>query len=405
MVSLYYSLPYLFLIMCLLFLFFNEQRRFSLFSKGVSISLAFLIVLFFLGGCFFVKADWVSYYPFFQSLPTIGEFNLSKYRIVDSYWLFEIGFVVYSAIVKTFCPDYFVWMFVNVAIDLGIFIFILHRFKVASVILPIIVWLSLYGFETEINQLRSSKAVAILLLSLVYVEKRSIVKFYALVLLAYTFHHVSLAFVPVYFMNKRNLSSMWMIVLFIIGTFSYFTNILFIRMDLLLALLPESDAMSVMGYSERGAGRNVSLSGIWDYLINAIAFVVLLIVLKRNSNRKSFDVLVYNLSFLSICSALFLSFSYDVAHRISLLFVVAHSIVFTKYYFFYCKTNRSLQLIFILFCLVSTSLNNCRIFDTYKNVLFTSQSISMRMSQALENISRYSGRFWTIQSHWYNIKP
>lgn len=405
-VSLIYSIPYVVLLLTLFFFYLCERGKVRGISSKTSIVCAFIVVWFFIGGGYFLGMDWLSYYPFFESLPPLYRFNLANYSIGDYYGAFEIGFVLYSALMKAVFPDYFVWQFFNVAIDLAALIFVFRRYSVASVILPLIIWLSLYGFETEINQLRSSKAVALYMLSLRYIVDRKVFKFLLLVLLAYTFHHVSLIFIPTYFLHKRVLSLKWMILIFSIGTVVYFAGNVFFNVKLLGYFLPESDAQSAYGYIGNAGSRALSLSGIWDYISKLFLFCFLCLYYKYLGNKSS-ERLLYNLAFLSIVFALYFSFSYSLGHRLSLLFFFANAIILSKLYLACMKKPKYLGVsqIICLFCLASVCLENSSMLVRYENVLISSQSVEMRKREALKDASRYSGGHLRYETIWRLVQP
>lgn len=405
-ISLIYSIPYAILLLILFFFYLCERGKVKGISSKTGIVCAFIVVLFFIGGGYFLGMDWMSYYPFFESLPPLYRFNLANYSIGDYYGSFEIGFVLYSALIKAAFPDYFVWQFFNVAIDLVVLMIVFRRYNAASVVLPLIIWLSLYGFETELNQLRSSKAVALYMFSLKYIVERKAFKFFLLMLLAYTFHHVSLIFIPTYFLHKRVLSLKWMIFIFSIGTVVYFIGNIFFNAGLLSYFLPESEVQSVNGYIENTGSRAQSLSGIWDYISKLFQFCSLCLYYKYLGNKNS-ERLIYNLAFLSIVLALYFSFAYSIGHRLSLLFFFANAVILSKLYPACGKKqiySRVPQII-CLFCLASVCLENSSMLVSYKNVLISSQSVEIRKREALRDASRYSGGYLRYKTEWRKSQP
>ena len=405
-VSLFYSIPYILLLFSLFFFYCCERRRIRFLSSKGAIICAYIFVLLFIGGAYFLREDWVSYYPFYESLPPISKFDLSNYSVGDYYGTLEIGFVLYSALLKVFFPDYFVWQFFNVAIDLIALGLAFRRYGSISLVFPLIVWLSLYGFETEMNQLRSSKAVSLYLFSLKYVKERKLIKFLLLILLAYTFHHVSLIFVPTYFLHRRVLPLKWMILIFCIGSFFYFVGKIFFNAQILNYFLPKTDIQSAYDYMKNDGSNAFSLSGIWDYLSKLFLFCSLCLYYKYLRKRKG-EILIYNLAFLSIVFALYFSFSYSIGHRLSLLFFFANAIILSKLYFLFNRKKSFFYVsrIIFLFCVLSVCVENSSMLVRYENVLFSPQSIEMRKREAMQDVSRYSGGYLKYETVWHIIRP
>lgn len=67
-----------------------------------------MIIFFGLRG--YVASDWISYTQFYEDVPPIYNLFSSGYlKIVN----FELGFVLFSSIIKTFSDNYIFYSFVN----------------------------------------------------------------------------------------------------------------------------------------------------------------------------------------------------------------------------------------------------------------------------------------------------
>lgn len=113
-----YTIPYgiSFLILC--YFFWREQR-----GDTNAKWKAFFLLLFFIGLRGFVASDYINYYPFFQNLPTIFDLQFEGFYTGE----FEFGFILYSSLVKTIFPNYFLGFFLNALIDLSILFYMLRH--------------------------------------------------------------------------------------------------------------------------------------------------------------------------------------------------------------------------------------------------------------------------------------
>ena len=99
--SVLYAIPYIIIFGTLWFLYLNEVGRIKNgLSPKHSRNLAFSLLLVFIGLRGHLYSDFISYYPFFENLPTINKLN----DIFQGN--FEPGFVIYSSVLKTIIPNY-----------------------------------------------------------------------------------------------------------------------------------------------------------------------------------------------------------------------------------------------------------------------------------------------------------
>lgn len=219
-----YSIPYIILIIFFLFVFFVEN---TINLKQNSVSFLNFIVLFsfivFFGFRGFVGWDWYLYFPFYKTLDPIYSLQISKYN-------FDVGFVVYSSIIKTITEDYHCFIFISILIDA----FLLHLFFKRY--LPkkyyafgFALFLVFYGTILEINLMRNVKSLLLFLLSLKYIENRNLLKFILLNILGALFHWSSFVFFPLYFFLHKKFSLKFFIPIFLLGCFVFIANVQYIK--------------------------------------------------------------------------------------------------------------------------------------------------------------------------------
>ena len=163
-VSFLYSIPYLTIAVLLLSLSNFEWKKQT---KKITITFVFIILLVFWGLRGHLYTDYISYYPFFQRIPDITKLNW-RYIVNNE---FEAGFVIYSSIIKTICPNYYFWVFVNSLIDLLILTHFFKRYS-NSTLWSYIFFFGFMGLTIEINLLRNVKSIMLFLLSIPFLEKK-----------------------------------------------------------------------------------------------------------------------------------------------------------------------------------------------------------------------------------------
>lgn len=195
-----FSIPYIGIAFIVIFLYLNEKRVITVFSTKNAQRLTFVVILLFIGLRGHIYSDFINYFVFFQNLPSLTKLTASSFTD----WYFEPGFTLYSSILKTICPNYYAWVFINTFIDLLVFNFVFKRYT-KSRILPILFFLAFNGLYIEFNLYRNVKAIDLFLLSLPYLEKRRLVPYMALNILGMTFHTTSIIYLPLYYILNREL--------------------------------------------------------------------------------------------------------------------------------------------------------------------------------------------------------
>ena len=109
------SIPYLIFTAIIAVLYFGELGRLKGVSKSVSINLAYLVALIFIGLRGHVMTDYVNYVPTFSRIPNITSLSFKGFDAL------EPGFVLYTSLIKSLGFNYFGWVFINTLIDFVVF--------------------------------------------------------------------------------------------------------------------------------------------------------------------------------------------------------------------------------------------------------------------------------------------
>jgi hypothetical protein len=186
-------------------------------NKGQSIRtvriFTILGFLFFYGLRGYVFSDWYNYEYFFQNLTTfwsgnfINEFNDNNR---------EVGFFLYSVIIKSICPNYFFWTFISSFIDVLLLDVIFRRYAKYYVLAFVV----FYVFAADVmmfNYMRNIKSILLFLISLKYLHERKFLPYILLNLAGISFHISALVYIPLYFVLHRRFSKLLMLITFVAG--------------------------------------------------------------------------------------------------------------------------------------------------------------------------------------------
>lgn len=221
-----YSIPYLIFLLYLFVLVYYDVLFLKKNINNLRIRIFTILgFLFFFGLRGFVFSDFVSYYKFFDNVPTIWNSSLFYLFENNNNLNYEPGFVIYTYFVKSIIPNYFGWIFVSVLIDIILLDVIIRRYS-KFYVLAFILYFVFGGEAIEFNLMRNVKAILIFLYSLKYIEEHKPVKYFSLNLLALSFHTSAIVFFPLYYFLNKSIDKK---VLWFIFSFGVFFVILQIR--------------------------------------------------------------------------------------------------------------------------------------------------------------------------------
>lgn len=361
-VSFVYSIPYL-TIAVLLFSLSNFEWKKQ--TKEITIIFVFIILLVFWGLRGHLYTDYINYYPFFQQLPDIT--NLTWRYFANNE--FENGFVIYSSIIKTICPSYYFWIFVNSLIDLIILTYFFKKYS-NSTLWSYIFLFGFMGLIIEINLLRNAKSIMLFLLSLPFLMKRKFLPYLFLNLIGASFHSSSFLYIFVYFILNTHFSITAIITAFVttnivflfkIPVLSEFISIFSEWMPanrgvaMLLRYVDNSDSQYLfsIGYIERTAA----------YIITAVYYKKLI---RNNSMNKVFcnSLFLYYILFY-ICAEIEV-----LTTRVPLLFAFSYWFVFPNILALVPKRfSTKVYVLTFIFCCLKISTSTDLIIHKYDNWL------------------------------------
>ena len=384
--SYFYSIPYILFTLAVLFFALpvynttnqacGSLKKNELSCKYYQKFLFLLIFLYFIGFRGYIYTDWLNYKIFFDSCPSI--FDLRPFD--KQYLLWEKGFLIYTFILKSLCPSYFVFQFVSCLIDVIVLWYFFARYIPSYIILGFLFYILFSGLTIEINLLRNQKSIMLFLLSIPSVSEKRFFKYLLLNVVGSFFHISSVLYIPLYFILGKRYSKHLVLFIFFIGNFVYLfqlkwvVNVLTMLADYIPGRLGQimkgylyspffsSSYGITVGYLER------SFSFIWIY----ICFV------KKKYNSRYLPLinifLIYNFIYL------YLSEMFVLLQRLPVLFSVGYWILFPLSYE---KLSRHHKMLFIaLLCgysILKMGLANSENTSAYDNMLFNKYTYEQRV--------------------------
>ncbi|MBQ8601674.1 MAG: EpsG family protein [Bacteroides sp.] len=355
-----YSCPYLLLWLWLLFLYSKTKKCHNNNKRKRYEKIAVIIVVLFIGLRGFVYSDFTNYYVFFESLPDV--YNLTTFS-------YEPGFVIYSSIIKTIFPNYFIWILINTLVDFYFFVLVFRRYD-TSLILILCFFIAYQGLGIEFNLLRNVKAIILFMYSIKFIEERKIIPFILCNLLGVTFHYSALIYLPMYYLLNIEISNKlkWIIIFTSASTFLLGYSISFWLLNH-LPLDGEMDLVKkVLVYTNDTSSYKLSF-GFFERTFNICLLTYY--YNRLNSVISNFKIL-YNCALAFYL--LFMLFA-DVlvfVERFPVLFVFSYWIIFSHLFSknIIGSKYKPLLILLLFFSFFRIAKENNHLLAKYENVLF-----------------------------------
>jgi len=207
-----YSIPYLILLICYIFLAiieYNNKNNHAIYKFIIVI--CSIIYVFFFGLRGFIGWDWTNYYLRYEN--TSNLINLSFNTSIP-----DFGFLIYMSLFKTLYINYYAFVFINVILHIFLLNIFLKRYLPPGYyVFGIIVFLIMGGFVMEVDTMRNIMSILLFLLSIKYIEERKVGKYYILNIVGLLFHFSSIFYFPLYFLLHKKMNRILIAVIFIIG--------------------------------------------------------------------------------------------------------------------------------------------------------------------------------------------
>jgi len=340
-----YSIPYLILLACYLFLAIIEYRgknNHKLYLWVITLCSFIYIIFFGLRG--FIGWDWTNYYNRYQSIK-----DLSNILINSS--VPEWGFIIYMSLFKTFLLDYYVFVFINVILHILLLNIFLKRYLPPGYyVFGLIIFLVMGGFGMEIDTMRNIISILLFILSLKYIEERKIIKYYALNIIGLLFHSSTIIFLPLYFILHKKMNRNLIAFIFIIGIIIFLLKIEYAKPLVLFIskiIGGRIQAITNTYLNNTITGKSYGLSiGLLERIFSAVLIIVYY--------QKLINYSKHNIIFINVFVLYFFFFFYFseisiISIRVGGLFIFAYWILWPSIiYVSKIKINRQLILCVML---------------------------------------------------------
>ena len=251
----------------------------------------------------------------------------------------EMGFFYLGVLVKTFTSDVTLYLLFIALLSFYFLYKAIDKYCVYP-LFGICAYISRFLLGRNFMQIRAGLSYAIILVAVQYITKRDWKRYFALVLIAYFFHHSAIIAVPLYFLclfkiKKWHIIMGLVIAFFIAGFYS----------DVVRALVADNATdLNVTTYVEKGYQRESGLS-------NPMIYFQLFLLLAYTFNEKKLRlttphyITIRNAYFYSTLILITLSCYTALSGRTSSMFATLEMVIIPSLVLMFNKRNRALAYI------------------------------------------------------------
>ena len=378
-----YSLPYIIFICIFCFLSFLFHSVKTDEAKKYIVLVCVGIIIFFFGFRGFCFYDWNSYYPAFLHY---SFYDLHSLPISD--WPFEPGFSILMCLCKSLFDNYNFFVLICTTLNTVLLMrFLLNNVDIISFSFMIVFSMNGLGFFTDL--MRNSISMLIFLNAIEFIEKRRALPYFALCLLALTFHTSTIFYFPLYFFLHKSINKWILLGVFITGNVVYLLHIpVFLTIvKLFVGLISPELQYKIDVYMELDPGASFQI-GI-GYLERLLTGILLFCYIVKLRDIRSDGNIYINGLILYFAMFFFLSEFKVISQRLSYLFSFGYWIIwYDLVKCFVIENNRKLFISFVcLYCMLKMYGSTHYVIAKYDNILFGSQPYHIRESIYNKNYS------------------
>lgn len=357
-----YAIPYILYILFLGFLaiLYHQRSDDEKFCRNI-VTYCALSFIFFFGFRGFINTDWMVYYLEFEkaSWDSFALYELGKSR--------EPGFLLFVMLNKSIVPSYHFFIFTQTLLHTYLLFRFFRKYS-DNVALSLLISLVFEGFTINANLIRNSTCIYIFLNAIPYIYERKPLQYYALCLLAISFHFSGFAYLPLYFFLHRKLNRWVYLSIFTVCILIFILHIpIFLKLIQASGIGGDFVEMKVEGYTSLYGSRGIGL-GFFERLITGI--LVFCYYRKIREMRPENTIFINSLVLYYISVYFFSEFA-EISKRIFTLFIFSYWILWCDIIrCFYYERNRYLFCTFVgLYCLIKTATNLNAPIHEYDNLL------------------------------------
>ncbi|WP_172426649.1 EpsG family protein [Flavobacterium sp. ACN6] len=314
--------------------------------------IAFLF-LFIAGLRYETGVDWRIYTAMFESTPSIEEITDAYGRIL----IFsspDYGYCLFISIIKYF----------NGSIQTVFFLISLvgYFFLYKSIVFfsqgkstSLLLHFSLLFFILDMSGLRQGFALAVFFYSIKFVCERNFLKYLACIFFAASFHWSAYLLLPLYFVFRRRLSSISLIVFFCISLLIFFLKISWLGL-IITKIVPLIGDFSIAArlviysnYNSANLERVLNANTIINVLFFIITFALLINYRKELEKKNNFFNIFFNIYIFQIFTFFCMYEFIEMADRLRLYFTISNLIILPSLvYLFYTRIDRIMVFTYVV---------------------------------------------------------
>lgn len=383
--SFIYSIPYVifFLLLYVNALPINKLNSNSTYSwsfnNWLQIFTIVVILLVFIGFRGFIYTDWISYYPFFNTAPTLFDGWQTIVVFFHSPW--ENGFLLYTILLRTVSANYFLFQLVSFVINLLVLFCFFKRVIPKYIAFGFLFYILFSGLVIEINLLRNSKSIMLFLISLKYLEEKKFIKYTIINILGSLFHITALLYIPLFFLLHKKYPKSVIMLFFAIGNILFIFQIEWFKLVLLQisTFIPGRLGILMNTYLDSytfTSAYGISIGSLERFFSFILFFSLSGKLCKINKN----NLIYINAYYLYAFIFLYFSEMRIIPERIGILLIFSYWILYPQIYSFLEKKSKYIFLMLLLiYGILKMGVGHKAIITRYDNILLPHKSFSERV--------------------------
>lgn len=320
----------------------NNINAFN-FQNSYYAILMIYIIIFFIGGRWYVGSDCINYENAFLDAPQIFGLTTKELELFFKKCGMEKGFCFFMILFKSFFNNYWVFSFFNSAFDYIIFYLCLRdylpKYKGIAIL---IFYVFIADSHLGINMVRNLKSVMIFLYSIRYIVNKKFYKYILLNLFGCLFHLSSLFYLPLYFLLNKKISKSLFVIVYVAGLIVFFLNIKWVGTVLQPLANTNFGRIShlVLVYTDKVNPLSVSGRITIGFLERFFSFILLLKYKKIIEEKFKFGVIFVNMAFIYFIIFFFFNEIYIFVQRLPPLFLISYCFIFPMIYSLLTKEQK-----------------------------------------------------------------
>lgn len=359
--------PYLLVFIFLFCLSFPKNANVCAVSAKTSFStnsfytfLMIYIIIFFIGGRWFVGFDCTNYEKAFDEAPVLFGLNRDTLEEYFKKCGMEKGFCIWQIFFKSFVNNFWCFSFLNAVIDYTIFYVCLNdylsKYKGISILF---FYVFIADSHLGINMIRNLKSVMLFLYSLRFLYKKQFLKYLLMNAFGFLFHISSLFYIPLYFVLNKKINKKIFIAVYGIGLIVFLFNIKWIGFALQPFATGNFGRIThlVLAYSDKANVLSGSGRITIGFLERFISFIMLMLYKDRMERSFRYGTIFVNMAFIYFVLFFFFNEMYIFIQRLPPLFLVSYCFIFPMEYSFLTKKQKTYFYICIFFYMILRVIN------------------------------------------------